>query len=358
MLPGLRLVLAAITATFVIVVLGFAQLVKLQVAQSHSASFGPVEARFAGLAFAERADWTPIAAPQARSLEALAPFGRLVPPPPQAPRPDHAAANAAPTQVAALDKPLIEPSAEAAAARATPIIVASLAISPQDDTAFAATEATASVLTEHPLPERTAPEEAFVEPDASGTADSGANRHGTTVSAPTVNVAALPPPRITLTQTAAIQSPIEVQVAALYAPVDPVPAALSAAIPAAPMPPAAETPPQPSQQVAALPEDDPGEIEDAAKSAPDLPQPSVRLPPPRPAQVAVAAGIVPLPLPRPATAPPPVRRVQQRRPATAPANNRTLPNRAAPAQPAASAAPRNPLAELFGGPNAAGNTAN
>jgi hypothetical protein len=73
MLPGLRLVLAAIIATVVIVVLGFAQLVKLQVAHSHSV-IGPVEARFAGLAFAERADWMPAAASRQVSLESLAPF--------------------------------------------------------------------------------------------------------------------------------------------------------------------------------------------------------------------------------------------------------------------------------------------
>jgi hypothetical protein len=74
MLPGLRLVLTAIAATVAIVVLGFAQLVKLQVAQSHSATLTPVEARFAVLAFAERADWTPAATGRRRSLEALAPF--------------------------------------------------------------------------------------------------------------------------------------------------------------------------------------------------------------------------------------------------------------------------------------------
>jgi hypothetical protein len=77
MLPGLRLVLAAITGTIVIVVLGFAQLVKLQVAQSHSASLGPVEARFAGLAFAERADWTPVRTHRRTSLESLAPFSSI-----------------------------------------------------------------------------------------------------------------------------------------------------------------------------------------------------------------------------------------------------------------------------------------
>ena len=74
MLPGLRLLLLAIAATIVCVVLGFAQLVKLQVAQSEAVSLAPVEARFAGLAFAARADWIPEAASRAGSIEALPPF--------------------------------------------------------------------------------------------------------------------------------------------------------------------------------------------------------------------------------------------------------------------------------------------
>jgi hypothetical protein len=52
-------------------------LVKLQVAQSQSANLAPVEARFAGLAFAARADWTPVATSRGRSLEALAPFSNI-----------------------------------------------------------------------------------------------------------------------------------------------------------------------------------------------------------------------------------------------------------------------------------------
>jgi hypothetical protein len=125
------------------------------------------------------------------------------------------------------------------------------------------------------------------------------------------------------------------------------------------MPPAAETPPQPPQQIAALPQDEPDDSQTAANSDADGVRATIRLPIPRPAIAALPSEIVPLPSPRPATAPPPpARRVQQRRPATGPANNRTLPNRAAPAQPAASTPPRNPLAELFGGPNPARNTAN
>jgi hypothetical protein len=74
MLPGLRFVLAAIAATILVVVLGFMELVKLQVAQGHSAGLAPLEARFAGLAFAERADWAPVPSPHRRSLETLEPF--------------------------------------------------------------------------------------------------------------------------------------------------------------------------------------------------------------------------------------------------------------------------------------------
>jgi hypothetical protein len=82
MLPGPRLVLAAIVATLALVVLGFAQLVKLQVAHGRSAGLAPVEARFAGLAFTERADWTPVAASRVKSLELLAPFANIPLPPP------------------------------------------------------------------------------------------------------------------------------------------------------------------------------------------------------------------------------------------------------------------------------------
>jgi hypothetical protein len=79
MLPGLRLILAAISATILLVVLGFMQLVKLHVAQDHSSNYAPVEARFAGLAFAPRADWTPIPSFRSRSLESLPPFDNIPP---------------------------------------------------------------------------------------------------------------------------------------------------------------------------------------------------------------------------------------------------------------------------------------
>jgi hypothetical protein len=351
MLPGLRLVLAAITATFVIVVLGFAQLVKLQVAQSHSASFGPVEARFAGLAFAERGDWTPVATSQARSIEALAPFRNV--PLPRPPRPDRAAAKAtAATQTAAAERPVTEPIQAAPASDVTPVIVARVDIAPIPAAATAGPEPTSAAVA--------SPERIAVEIGAPETADSASTARNLpeTTQAPADAVATLPPPPKTLTPAVTTQSPVEVLVAALLVPLDPTPATLTAATPAAAMPPAAETPPQPAQQIAALPEDDPDDSQTAANSDAALPPPSVRLPPPRPAVAALPSAIVPLPTPRPATAPPPVRRVQQRRPATGPTNKKTLPRPAAPAQPAATATPRNPLAELFGGPSATRNTPN
>jgi len=125
MLPGLRLVLAAIIATIVIVVLGFAQLVKLQVAQSHSASLGPVEARFAGLAFAERADWMPVGTSRVKSLELLAPFANL---PTRPPPLDEGAADATvPVRSVALTRPEPEPPPETLAVETRPVEVASLA---------------------------------------------------------------------------------------------------------------------------------------------------------------------------------------------------------------------------------------
>jgi hypothetical protein len=81
MLPGLRLVLAAITATIFLVVLAFMQLVKLHVAQDRSSDLAPVEARFAGLAFAARPDWRPVPTFRSRSLEALPPFANILPVP-------------------------------------------------------------------------------------------------------------------------------------------------------------------------------------------------------------------------------------------------------------------------------------
>jgi len=361
MLPGLRLVLAAITATFVIVVLGFAQLVKLQVAQSHSASFGPVEARFAGLAFAERADWTPVVTSQARSLEALAPFGNLSLPKP--PRPDRVAAYATvSTQTPASEKSVTEPAREAPAADVIPVIVARVDIAPSPAAAATAPEPTSTAVAspERPLPELAKLEHIAVETNVPETADSATTAQNLreATRAPADAVATLPPPPKTLTPAVSPQSPAEVLVAALHMPLDPTPAALTAVTPATAMPPAAETPPQPPQQIAALPEDDPDDSQTAANSDARLPPPSVRLPPPRPAVAALPGAIMPLPTPRPATAPPPVRRVQQRRPATGQTNKKTLPRPAAPAQPAATATPRNPLAELFGGPSAARNTPN
>ena len=74
MLPGLRVLAAAISFTILLVVLGFGQLVKLQVAQTGSATLPTPESRFAGLPFTERADWTPDRTSHRISLEQLAPF--------------------------------------------------------------------------------------------------------------------------------------------------------------------------------------------------------------------------------------------------------------------------------------------
>ena len=74
MLPGLRQLLLAIIATVVLTAFGLGQLARYEVAQTHSAKLPPQEARFAGLAFAARADWTPEHRTQRVSLERLAPF--------------------------------------------------------------------------------------------------------------------------------------------------------------------------------------------------------------------------------------------------------------------------------------------
>jgi len=84
MLPGLRQLLLAILATVVVTALGLGQLARYEVAQTHSAKLPPQDVRFAGLAFAARADWTPEHRIQRVSLETLAPFNRppiKVPPP-------------------------------------------------------------------------------------------------------------------------------------------------------------------------------------------------------------------------------------------------------------------------------------
>jgi hypothetical protein len=132
MLPGLRLVIAAITATMLLVVLALAQLVKLQEAQSRAASLPPPEARFAGLAFAERADWAPETVGKMVSLETLPPFSRgpstFQPPAPTAeplaetretaalavPLPSGPAIESAATEQPAADDMSSEPQAPAA----------------------------------------------------------------------------------------------------------------------------------------------------------------------------------------------------------------------------------------------------
>jgi hypothetical protein len=120
MLPGLRLVLAAITATILLVVLGFVQLVKLHVAQDHSSNFAPVEARFAGLAFAARADWTPVPTFRTRSLESLAPFANL--PPIDLPADEDISDTEVPAQIIVLVRTHAEP-ARPAEERASPSVM-------------------------------------------------------------------------------------------------------------------------------------------------------------------------------------------------------------------------------------------
>jgi len=344
MLPGLRLVLVAITATIMTVVLGFAQLVKLQVAQSHSASFGPVEARFAGLAFAERVDWTPVATSQARSLEALAPFANLRPL--QQPRQDRKAANASmPLQIAALERPAVLP--DTPAVELTPATVASIGPTADPEAKAATSDPTSAT--------EQAPQDSIPEAAKQETADNTAQDLGKTADAPVADVAALPPPKSALTPAVAALSPIEVAVAAVHAPVDPTPAALAATTPAATIPPAAAAPPQPPQQEASLPDNVPNrDAESGATEDGDRPNASVRLPIPRPALAALQGEIVPLPAqfvplpaPRPATAPRSLRKAQLR-----PAKKKAARRRPAvpkPAQPAANAAPTNPFAQLFGG---------
>jgi hypothetical protein len=221
MLPGPRIVLVAIVATFAFVVLAFAQLVKLQVAQSRSASFGPVEARFAGLAFAERADWTPVATSRARSMEALAPFGNLSSMQPR--RPDREAADASlPIQIAALEPPTT--ASDAPAIKLVPVIVASIdpAINSEAPPVTPEPAATAEQPPQHTIPEAATPEAAAPE-----TADGPAQGVSEATETPVVDIAALSPPPTALTPTIAAQGLVEVLVAAIHAPVDPVPAATS-----------------------------------------------------------------------------------------------------------------------------------
>ena len=127
MLPRLRLVLVTIITTVLMVVLGFTQLVKLQVAHDQTARLGPVEARFAGLAFAARADWAPAPHPGQRSLESLAPFANI---PPDQPRTDGDTAAAPPAadppaiRLAALAPPSADPAPELTSAEAAQLALA------------------------------------------------------------------------------------------------------------------------------------------------------------------------------------------------------------------------------------------
>jgi hypothetical protein len=181
MLPGLRLVLVAIAAaTILVVVLGFAQLVKLQVAQSQSANLTPVEARFAGLAFAARADWMPISAFRGRSLEALAPFAGISM---VQPLPDQVAPDAAePAKTAALQE------------------VRAAEPAPAADRAPAALTA---------IPGATAPE-------AAETATGGL---GAAADAPWIDLTALPPPPAA--PTPAVPAPAEAIVGGTEVAADP-----------------------------------------------------------------------------------------------------------------------------------------
>jgi hypothetical protein len=354
MLPGPRIVLVAIAATFAFVVLAFAQLVKLQVAQSHSASFGPVEARFAGLAFAERADWTPVATARARSMEALAPFGNL--PSMQPRRPDREAASAPmPIQIAALERPATV--SDAPAITLAPVTVASVDPTTQSSPPISTPEpaSTAHQLPQDALPETAAPETASPEtatpetaapetaaPEAAGGPAQGVSEGTET---PVVDIAALTPPPTALTPVIAARGSAEVRVAAIHAPIDPVPAALSVSAPAAAEPPAAAAAPETPKQVASLPDHvASADAEPDLTPTPDPPAAITRLPLPRPAFAALSTEIVPVPTPRPKITLPPGRKVQAR-----PARKRTARRSATPPKPAQPPQPANPFAALFGG---------
>ena len=316
MLPGPRLVLTTIMASVVMVVLGFAQLVKLQVAHDQTAGLGPVEARFAGLAFAARADWTPVSAPRQRSLEALAPFAAIVP-----------------------ERPRVG-----------------------DDTAAGRFPALTSP--ERPPPPKTpatpgAPEDSAGEappPEAVGI-PGGGDRPA--ADPPVISLAALALPPANFAPALGPPEAAELE----QAKVSPAPPVIHSAVgpepeaqttrPNASAEHAAEALPLPSVVIAAIPaETVTGQIQAAAPT--DTPEPST-VTAPGPAVASLPSDAVRLPIPRPI---PPQRKVQPRpttqKAARTPARKRTPPAKRSPV----SAAPADPFTALFGGSNAASPTRN
>lgn len=296
MLPGLRLVTAAIAVSILLVMLGVGGMSKLRVAQSQSASLPSPEARFAGLAFAERADWTPDTtspqtttsqntSPPKMSLESLPPFSQELgtQAPSVSPPPAAAMTNADVRQPAPTEAKIADRTAPAKAESPAPLIVAAIDPAPVD-------------LTPGPTP----PEPAKPESNSVGPIKQA--------EAP-----AMPAP----------VPAIEVRV---------VPAAMADA-------PVSSANPDPAPVIVASiePETALQAIEDTP--APPIPAAEVVLPMPRPAKV---KAVIRKPAPAKAKA------SSHRAKAKNVARSARRPPSAAPA-PAVSTAPSNPLAQLFGG---------
>lgn len=334
MLPGLRLVLAAIAATLVIVVLGFALLVKLQIAQSGSASIAPVEARFAGLAFAARADWTPVSSARPTALESLAPFarGRLTHPPTAESRPG--------------DRPL--PSALPYSERDLPLEAP--AVQPGSLVAPSSTEASGDIAAASQAAAVGLPTDATPAVNVSAATErvAGAFHDAADVTATETVMALAPPvaptrtrPSPTMTVSRLGQEPFTPATAA---------AVSMPSIPARATAPATEAAKVISTPIDPIPDAMTfGAAEVVAIREPALSPNAVVLPIPRPA-TADLRGAVPLPAPRPAVASSRQRKAQARpfrkKTARTPARRRVQPRR--PAPPRAGAAPVNPFAALFG----------
>jgi hypothetical protein len=298
--------MAAVAATILIVVLGFGQVVKLQVAQQHAQSLAPVEARLAGLAFAARADWTPDAG-LARSLERLAPFAADLTLEPRHADAAPAAATVRPVASAPLPPPDRGPPLETPAAEPGPLTVASVA---------AALGA---------VPEIAAPETVEA---AHGAADEAPVTPG-------IDIAALPAP-------AAAEVPMPGRD-------DP------AIIPAADQPPVAIVP-APLMPVPVRPAL--MGAEGTAIPAAARPDRVATAPAPATGGGSATNEIVPIPLARPATAPTPPRAqppAKRKKAARGPARKR---GPARPAKATTNSTANNPLAALFGGSDQAGNSPN
>jgi hypothetical protein len=363
MLPGLRLALTSIIATLAVVVLGFGQLVKLQVAQSQSAGLAPVESRFAGLAFAARADWTPQAAPARQvSLEALPPFAQPAGAQPNAQAPvTQAPVTQAPAPAAAdvaampkaedadhLPPPLETPSAETA-----PVVLASAAVWPPAVSEPAEAEplgefadigdfADLGEIAEDSVPAVPTPTIGISETDAFGEADE-------TPAAATPAISAQATAAAPMAASGTLARPIDDMVALAVAPATQAPAELASDL----LPPL-----RPAAKEAAKTGDDVMEAPTPAETA-SPPQQRVTLPTPRPVLAALAGAVVPMPSRRPSAAVTPQHKAvvgphhkAQPRPAKkkivrAPAR-KPPPAARPPATPAASA-PSNPFSALFGG---------